>query len=450
MLMLAAGLGVTYRVITQGLQRVPFTKRRHLILLPARIERMVGEMSFAELLAHGMDGGRKPSVRRPGDADTQLVRGIGERLTKALGELDQATTPGHLDHLRGNQWTFVVVEDPVVNACALPGGKVVVYTGLLDLCRRNRDELAAVVAHEVGHVIARHSAERMGMQWLVLIFGSVLAGWLVSRMRQQRLASFDIDLTLYDNKGAASYIWKHATKSFEVLAKPQASSHPFSRPKARPSTPEVGSVVCTSAGERVGVVVCKGKPGSRNAHLELLPVKSVGDEVDSANPPQMFFLNEKESYILALAGFCSNPRQSATRDVSGVGMNNDAREVVNYAAHQQEEAVSRAVRIASKFMIELPGSRRNELEADMIGMKLMGLAGYDMEKAPVVFAKMEAASGSSSAVTGFLSTHPPDSLRVQTLRNELDAMKLRSKGSGNRQEVCKEVLVDFSPYWALR
>ena len=61
----------------------------------------------------------------------------------------------------GGQWEFNVIDDPkTINAWALPGGKVAVYTGLLNLGVSD-DELAAVMAHEVGHVIAQHSRERL-------------------------------------------------------------------------------------------------------------------------------------------------------------------------------------------------------------------------------------------------------------------------------------------------
>ncbi len=57
------------------------------------------------------------------------------------------------------QWEVVVFEEPSANAFALPGGKIGVHTGLLKIAV-NQDQLAAVIGHEVGHVIAQHSNER--------------------------------------------------------------------------------------------------------------------------------------------------------------------------------------------------------------------------------------------------------------------------------------------------
>ena len=64
------------------------------------------------------------------------------------------------------EWELVVFDDPQVNAFALPGGKIGVYTGLLEVAE-NQDQLAAVIGHEVGHVIAEHGNERMSSSTLI-------------------------------------------------------------------------------------------------------------------------------------------------------------------------------------------------------------------------------------------------------------------------------------------
>lgn len=57
--------------------------------------------------------------------------------------------------MQGLDWEFIVIERSDPNAMVLPGGKVVVHTGLLDIIRSD-DELAAVLGHETAHVLARH------------------------------------------------------------------------------------------------------------------------------------------------------------------------------------------------------------------------------------------------------------------------------------------------------
>jgi predicted Zn-dependent protease len=61
------------------------------------------------------------------------------------------------------RWDYALFENADANAWALPGGKVGVYTGIFKVAK-NQDQLAAVVAHEVGHVIARHHDERITRQ----------------------------------------------------------------------------------------------------------------------------------------------------------------------------------------------------------------------------------------------------------------------------------------------
>ncbi|WP_233267407.1 M48 family metallopeptidase [Paraglaciecola sp. L3A3] len=64
------------------------------------------------------------------------------------------------------EWELVVFDEPQINAFALPGGKIGVYAGLLEVTE-NQDQLAAVIGHEVGHVIADHGNERMSSNTLI-------------------------------------------------------------------------------------------------------------------------------------------------------------------------------------------------------------------------------------------------------------------------------------------
>jgi predicted Zn-dependent protease len=85
------------------------------------------------------------------------------------------------------EWTFTVLNSPVVNAFALPGGYVYVSRGLIALAD-NEAQLASVLAHEIGHVTARHSAQRYGSQQLAGV-ASVLTGALLGRPAAQATAA---------------------------------------------------------------------------------------------------------------------------------------------------------------------------------------------------------------------------------------------------------------------
>lgn len=78
------------------------------------------------------------------------VQKVGSRIVTAAG-------------MGGRQWEYVLFEDPQPNAFVIPGNKVGVNTGLFKVVK-NDDQLAAVLGHETGHVIARHAAERASQQ----------------------------------------------------------------------------------------------------------------------------------------------------------------------------------------------------------------------------------------------------------------------------------------------
>ncbi len=80
---------------------------------------------------------------------------VAEHIVK---QVPKTTFPG--------EWEVVVFDDEQINAFALPGGKIGVYTGLLDIAE-TQGQLAAVIGHEVGHVIAEHGNERMSQNTLV-------------------------------------------------------------------------------------------------------------------------------------------------------------------------------------------------------------------------------------------------------------------------------------------
>ncbi|GGW94379.1 M48 family metallopeptidase [Alteromonas halophila] len=82
------------------------------------------------------------------------------------------------DSVYSGQWEVVVFDDEQVNAFALPGGKIGVYTGLLNVAE-NQHQLAAVIGHEVGHVIADHGNERMSQSTLINM-GSQAVGQILA------------------------------------------------------------------------------------------------------------------------------------------------------------------------------------------------------------------------------------------------------------------------------
>ena len=72
--------------------------------------------------------------------------------------------------LRNEEWEVRVIDDPTKNAFVIPGGKVFVFRGILDVCQ-GEDGLAAVLGHEIAHNVAHHAAERVSQTVLLLPLG---------------------------------------------------------------------------------------------------------------------------------------------------------------------------------------------------------------------------------------------------------------------------------------
>ena len=93
--------------------------------------------------------------------DAEMVRRVGQRITKAVETYYSSI--GQSDILNGYKWKYNLVDDKAVNAWCMPGGKIVVYTGLLPISQ-NEAALAIVMGHEVSHAIFQHGNERMSQQ----------------------------------------------------------------------------------------------------------------------------------------------------------------------------------------------------------------------------------------------------------------------------------------------
>jgi len=159
---------ITYLFLGVGIlscTKVPITNRRQTNLMKETNLIEMSKQQYSEFLA-----GAKvlPST----DPRAQRVARVGEKVKNATEAF--LTKKGHAKRLEGFAWEFKTVEDDIVNAWCMPGGKVCFYTAILDLCQTD-DELAVVMGHEVAHAIARHGNERMSNQMLINGMGHVLA-----------------------------------------------------------------------------------------------------------------------------------------------------------------------------------------------------------------------------------------------------------------------------------
>jgi len=103
---------------------------------------------------------------------TALVQRCGRKLADAVEEF--LTRSGMVSELKEYAWEFNLVQDASANAFCLPGGKIVVYEGILPYTQ-TEDALAIVLGHEIAHAVAKHSAERLSKQ-MKAQYGSQILG----------------------------------------------------------------------------------------------------------------------------------------------------------------------------------------------------------------------------------------------------------------------------------
>lgn len=139
--LLLAALFIGFRYFAAESFENPETGERHRVALSSDEEAALGMAVYREVLSSAQ-------VRTSGP-EVDLVQRVASRLAGATGEL-------HADF----EWRVSLVDSPEANAFCLPGGKIVVYSGILPVTRTEAG-LAAVMGHEMAHATARHGAQRM-------------------------------------------------------------------------------------------------------------------------------------------------------------------------------------------------------------------------------------------------------------------------------------------------
>jgi predicted Zn-dependent protease len=197
----------------------------------------------AQLAAMALDSWNeqksKTPISRDPVANARLQR-VGQRISAVSG-------------LTNVQWEFVVFDKQDKNAFVLPGGKVGFYKGLIDIAPKD-DHIACVMGHEVGHVQAKHSAERYSQQvgasalmtaaqvglsgsqnsnaWLAALGLGAQVGILLP---YSRLQETEADRVGVDNMHKAGYDVREAVKFWEIMASQEGGSRPPAIMSTHPS-----------------------------------------------------------------------------------------------------------------------------------------------------------------------------------------------------------------------
>jgi predicted Zn-dependent protease len=142
-------------VLFQTCSTVPLTGRSQLNMIPSSEMLTMSFQQYDQFL--------KEAKLSTNKVEADRVKRVGANIQKAVEKY--MSEHAISSRLRGYKWEFNLVEDDQINAWCMPGGKVVVYTGILPVTQ-DETGLAVVMGHEIAHAIAEHGNERMSQQLL--------------------------------------------------------------------------------------------------------------------------------------------------------------------------------------------------------------------------------------------------------------------------------------------
>ena len=148
-------------------QTVPLTGRKHRI--------SVSDEQLLSLSQQQYTAYMKKAKKSTNAANTQMVERVGRNLSRAVESY--LRNNGFASEVKNFHWEFNLIQDQQANAFCMPGGKIVVYEGILPYTQ-NEASLAIVLGHEIAHAVAKHSAEQMTKQQNQGVATSVLGSVL--------------------------------------------------------------------------------------------------------------------------------------------------------------------------------------------------------------------------------------------------------------------------------
>jgi predicted Zn-dependent protease len=160
---LFTGILIIGSLLFSACSTVPVTGRQQLSLVSSADMLAMSTQQYDEFL-------KTNKVVPAGDGRTAMVKHVGGNIKSSV---EQYFRQNNLS-LSGYRWEFNLVDNKEANAWCMPGGKVVVYTGILPLTA-NEIGLAVVMGHEIAHAVANHGEERMSQGLLAQLGGAALS-----------------------------------------------------------------------------------------------------------------------------------------------------------------------------------------------------------------------------------------------------------------------------------
>lgn len=142
----------------------PITGRKQVLLVPDSQMLTMSNEQYAEFMkTHRLSSNTR---------QVEMIRAVGHRLQAAVEKFLTENGRGNLT--KDYKWEFNLIESDEVNAWAMPGGKIVFYTGILPVTK-DESGVAVVMGHEIAHVIAQHGNERVSQGLLAQFGGEALS-----------------------------------------------------------------------------------------------------------------------------------------------------------------------------------------------------------------------------------------------------------------------------------
>lgn len=193
-----AGLYSAILLLLFSCAKVPITGRKQFNVVP---DNMISELSLTSYHDFLSQNPPLPDSRQ----DVKMVKTVGARISAAVEKF--LNENGMTHKANSFAWEFNLVDSPEANAWCLPGGKVVVYTGIL---KYSKDEsgLAVIMGHEIAHAVANHGGERMSQQ-LAVVAGGISLEIAMQEQPSQTRDIFNLAYGIGSTLGTLAYSRTH-------------------------------------------------------------------------------------------------------------------------------------------------------------------------------------------------------------------------------------------------
>ena len=165
-------------VFTASCGTVPITERKQLTLYPESVINNHAAKAYAKL-----KNSKKIKLITKGK-DLENVKNIGKKIAESVSVFFQKQ--GTPDPTKNFDWEYILIDNKkVINAWCMPGGKIAVYTGILEVAK-NKNGLATIMGHEIAHAVAKHSVERMSQAMAVNVTTQIVDIFTGGKVSQAR------------------------------------------------------------------------------------------------------------------------------------------------------------------------------------------------------------------------------------------------------------------------